>query len=153
MWLHALDFANPGGPTRRTIAAVTLHAPTYPCGIGMPALDDGITVARVGRIAARDVDGDGEPELEVPIDRAHAPPSAQLVDRVEAACKPGATIDFERIVPRPTSHVLRFETRARRFEADLATKQLLEAWARTSSPYWLHAGGVPDCGAGSGPSP
>jgi hypothetical protein len=152
-WLHALDFASPGGPSRRTIATITRNAPTHPCGIGMPVIDDGITLARVGTITVRDGDGDGEPEVEVPIDRSHAPPSARLVERVEAACSPGATIDFARILPRLARHALRFETRARRFEADAATKTLLDAWAKESSLFWLRAGGVPDHGAGPESAP
>jgi hypothetical protein len=153
VWLHAIDFASPGGPSMRTIAAVALNAPTHPCDLGMPILDDGVTVARVGRIVVRDGDNDGEPELEVPVERSHVPLSGGLVGRVEAACKPGATLDFERLLPARKAHVLRFETNARRFVADAATKALLEAWALESSPFWLRAGGVPDHGAGPEPKP
>lgn len=136
-WRFTLDFAIPEGSRTQVFAKLFASTPTT-CAAGPDLfIERGVTYVHNVSERFADVDGDGDEDLVVTLDRAYTPGSSALGAKFDALCASGTNIvEPRQLAGRTKRFTLRFEADAYTLEPTETTAKLLEAWGQDAPAFW-----------------
>jgi hypothetical protein len=136
-WRFTLDFAIPEGSRTHVFARLYESAPTI-CAAGPELfIERGATYVHTVSERFADVDGDGDEDLVVTLDRAHTPGSSALGAKFDALCATGANmVEPRQLAGRTKRFTLRFEADAYTLKPTESTDKLLEVWRQDAPAFW-----------------
>ncbi len=139
-----LDFSKPEG-SRFHVFSKIYESAASSCMLGNGILEErGATFVDTKEERFEDLDGDGDEDLLLTVERGHVGPSAALVKRADAWCakQPAGEPGILRpnvLAGKPKRFALRFSGEAETLVPAPATAKLLDAWGGDAPEFWWNA--------------